>query len=67
LLPFTEGFIPHVTISEFGCGSTEEAEGLAKTLNKGKNKGTFLCKKISYVKPDEEFNFETKRTLKLKK
>lgn len=64
-LPFTEGFIPHMTISEHGFSDLEEAKQAASTLNSSYQSGSFTCAEIAYVKPDDTFHFEEIRLLPL--
>lgn len=61
-LPFTEGFIPHMTIAESGLESAKDALQLATELNQRIKQGSFQCKEVTYVQPDESFHFETIRS-----
>ena len=54
-------------MSLFGGSSIQESEELARNLNQKHNNGSFICDNVSYVRPDEEFQFEVKKTLKLGK
>jgi len=64
-LPFTEGFIPHMTISEFGIGTTDAAKKFAAKLNQSIQPGIFQCNEIVYVKPNTSFHFEDVRKCRL--
>ena len=64
-LPFTEGFIPHMTISESGISTTEDARKVADELNSSINKEVFQCSSIVYTKPNDSFRFEVVKTLQL--
>ena len=64
-LPFTEGFIPHITITESGLESSEAASELATELNQKIAQGTFQCNEVTYVRPDESFNFKSIRSFPL--
>jgi len=66
-LPFTEGFIPHMTISEFGVKDLISARKLAQKLNQENDRGSFICNEIAYVRPDDKFYFKTIKKFKLKK
>lgn len=66
-LPFTEGFIPHMTISENGFKDITEAQKTADELNSEINTGNFTCTHIAYVQPDSNFHFEERKLLPLTK
>jgi 2'-5' RNA ligase len=63
-LPHTEGFIPHMTITEayFDSGETKR---IFDTLRNEISGGTFKCSEITFLKPDVNFHFEVQRILKL--
>jgi 2'-5' RNA ligase len=65
-LPFTEGFIPHMTISESGIKDKISARELAQKLNKENDGGSFICEEVAYVRPDDKFHFETMKKFQLK-
>jgi 2'-5' RNA ligase len=61
-LPFTEGFVPHMTISERGVDAPLEAlEGLSGPLPTG----SFPCTAVHQLIPDDDFVFELARTFPL--
>jgi 2'-5' RNA ligase len=65
-LPFTESFIPHMTISEFDSRDQKETKKIVKALNRSSTKGSFLCSELKYAQPDDKFKFHIKKTLPLK-
>jgi 2'-5' RNA ligase len=64
-LPFTDGFIPHMTITEVGLSDTETANRLARTLNRENPMSCFQCSALSYIRPDHRFEFKEARSLPL--
>jgi 2'-5' RNA ligase len=70
-LPFTEGFVPHMTVQEGyaegtpGADAVEPEQGMAvyNALNDTLPGGTFLCPEIAYIVPDSRFHFDVVRTL----
>lgn len=63
-LPHTEGFIPHMTIAEGYSGPTVD-NNLLKQLQNESRQGSFLCKELAYIVPDEEFHFTVAKTFSL--
>ena len=63
-LPHTEGFIPHMTITEGISGSTVNEKMLNK-LQGESSQGSFLCKELAYIVPTQRFCFKVKKTLPL--
>ena len=66
-LPFTKGFIAHMTISEFGINDPKKAREIAKDLNKKIDEGSFICNNISYIRPNKAFHFTIQKSLSFKK
>lgn len=68
-LPFTEGFVPHMTIQEGyaegtpGVDIVSSAEGLQvyERLKPSVQHGEFVCTGLDYTIPDENFHFTSKR------
>ena len=54
-LPYTDGFVPHMTISERGV---ENSEMVIPELNISIPGGIFECAEIAYMVPNSEFKFE---------
>lgn len=71
-LPYTDDFVPHITIQEgYSDGSTRDIidpqNGMAnyellKTTLQG---GTFLCDQITWIVPDAQFHFSVSQQLSL--
>lgn len=57
-LPFTEGFIPHMTISECGLPGGESLQALVKELNKDVPPTMFQVTALAYIRPDPSFHFK---------
>ena len=55
-LAHTDGFIPHMTITE-GMSGPEVDEKLLLTLQDQSTSGSFLCSRITFIKPNEDFLF----------
>jgi 2'-5' RNA ligase len=70
-LPFTEGFVPHMTVQEGyaegtpGADVVEPGQGMVvyQELKDRYPGGAFLCLEITYVVPDSRFHFDVVRTL----
>ena len=62
-LPYTDGFVPHMTISERGI---ENSEMVIPELNISNPGGMFQCTEIAYMVPNSEFKFEVKNVLSLR-
>ena len=63
-LPYTEAFIPHMTVLE-GSTSPETANAIATHLNQMIPKSEFQCTEIVFIVPDAEFRFDVIRRLPL--
>ena len=63
-LPHTEGFIPHMTVTEGISGPTVDGN-LLKQLQKESRQGSFFCQGLAYIVPDQRFCFKEIRTLPL--
>jgi len=63
-LPHTEGFIPHMTVTEGLSGSAVD-ENLLIQLQKESRQGSFFCQKLAYIVPDHHFCFKEIETLPL--
>lgn len=63
-LPHTEGFIPHMTITE-GLSGPEVNEMLLDNLQDQSRPGLFSISEISLIKPDENFFFSVQRVIPL--
>ena len=64
-LPFTQGFIPHMTIGEFGLQDPQQAKTLARALNKTIEHTHFQCSAITYIRPDADFRYDAVRSVSL--
>ncbi len=61
-LPFTKGFVPHMTISE------REVEGPLRPLEglpPARAEGSFLCSRVDHLVPDDGFVFRPRRSFLL--
>ena len=63
-LPHTEGFIPHMTITEELSGPVVD-ENLLKRLQNESRQGSFLCQGLAFIVPDQQFCFKVAKTLPL--
>jgi 2'-5' RNA ligase len=63
-LRHTEGFIPHMTITE-GLSGPAVTDELLSELQSQSVSGSFICKEITFIKPDETFTFHVKKLLPL--
>ena len=63
-LPYTEGFIPHMTITE-GYYDVDETKRIFDKLKDEISGGVFRCSEISFIIPDINFHFEVNRRFKL--
>jgi len=63
-LPHTEGFIPHMTITEGLSGPTVD-EKLFNRLQGESSQGTFLCQELAYIIPNQRFCFKVAKILPL--
>ncbi len=63
-LPFSEGFIPHLTITE-GLSGPEVDQGLLNRLQGESSQGSFICQELTYIVPDQKFYFQVRNTLPL--
>ncbi len=63
-LPHTEGFIPHMTITEGLSGPTVD-EKLFNRLQGESSQGTFLCQQLTHIVPDDKFYFQIGKTIPL--
>jgi 2'-5' RNA ligase len=59
-----KNFIPHMTITE-GLSGPEVDEGLLKELQRESGKGSFICRELSYIVPDDRFHFHVSMGLPL--
>jgi len=64
-LKYTEGFIPHMTITE-GLSGPSVDESLLAALQRESSSGTFVCKELAYIVPDDRFCFRVVKVLPLK-
>lgn len=63
-LPFTEGFVPHMTITEGRSQRPVDEQALAEIRAQAPS-GTFLLSEIAHVVPDKHFHLESKKRLRL--
>jgi 2'-5' RNA ligase len=63
-LPHTEGFIPHMTITEHLSGPEVNLQ-LLEDLQKESTPGEFTFTEISLIEPDENFFFSVQRVIPL--
>lgn len=54
-LPYTDGFVPHMTISETGI---PDAHSIIPALNREHSGGAFQCARVFYLIPNDAFVFE---------
>jgi 2'-5' RNA ligase len=62
--PYTEGFIPHMTITA-GQSGPEVSEALLEALKGQVTGGTFPVSEIAYIVPDAGFHFAVRKRLPL--
>ncbi|MEM9386545.1 MAG: 2'-5' RNA ligase family protein [Pseudomonadota bacterium] len=62
--PHTDGFVPHMSIAE-GLSSPQADEALYAQLRGQAPVGKFPCRSITYLRPDERFQFRKLRTFRL--
>ncbi len=63
-LPHTEDFVPHMTVTE-GLSGTPVDEELHRMLAARIADGSFLCSKIAFIQPDDDFRFQVIREIPL--
>ncbi|MFW6075360.1 MAG: 2'-5' RNA ligase family protein [Chloroflexota bacterium] len=63
-LPHTEGFIPHMSITD-GSPDVRETEQILNRLSEDAPSGSFRCTEITYIRPDDSFQFSVIRTFPL--
>ncbi|MCP4375866.1 MAG: 2'-5' RNA ligase family protein [bacterium] len=61
-LPYTDGFIPHMTISE---GGIQDVENVLPILNSEHSIGSFTCKEVFHLVPNRDFIFEVRNVFQL--
>lgn len=61
-LPYTDDFVPHMTITESRSGNVVDEVMLAEVRSQAPQ-GTFLMGEIAYAVPDERFHFEIGKRL----
>ncbi|MGH9175786.1 MAG: 2'-5' RNA ligase family protein [Vicinamibacterales bacterium] len=59
-----ERCVPHLTILE-NTMTAEETARLASELQESAPSGTFVCREIAFIVPDDQFHFAVERTLPL--
>ena len=64
-LPHTQGFIPHMTITEGQSGPPVD-QALLESLRGQVKSGSFWCEDVAYIVPDRTFHFEVARKLALR-
>lgn len=62
--PHTEGFTPHLTITE-GLSGPEVNRALLEKLQDESSAGSFMCQEICLIVPDIAFQFHPEKRLKL--
>lgn len=62
--PHTEGFVPHMSITE-GLSSPHADEALYRQLRAQAPAGIFTCRAITYLRPDARFQFRKLRMFRL--
>lgn len=55
-LPYTEGFIPHLSITD-GTPGPEETLRIFNRIRSRVKSGSFICDRLTYVRPDWQFRF----------
>jgi len=63
-LPHTEGFFPHLTITE-GLSGPPVDEVLLNQIQLESTSGAFLCQELAFILPDEKFCFQVGKILPL--
>ncbi|TQV72351.1 2'-5' RNA ligase family protein [Aliikangiella marina] len=63
-LPFTEGFIPHMTVSEMGIANNDS---VIRKLNQKFPVSTYHQEAVTLMKPNHQFVFKTVRNFNLKR
>ena len=63
-LPYTDDFIPHMTIAEGRSDTSVDEQMLAEVRSKAPS-GTFVLDEIIYTVPDSHFRFEVSKRLPL--
>lgn len=63
-LPYTDDFVPHMTIAEGRSDKTVDELMLAKVRSRAQQ-GSFLLCDVALVKPDRHFRFEVRRRFSL--
>ena len=63
-LPHTEGFIPHMTITE-GLSGPPVDEVLLNQIQLESTSGAVLCQELAFILPDEKFCFQVGKILPL--
>ena len=64
-LPYTDDFIPHMTIAEGRSSGRAVDELMLAEVQAQAPRGTFLLSEIVYMAPDESFHFEINKRLPL--
>lgn len=64
-LPYTDDFVPHMTISE-GRSDNVVNELMLSQIRPQAPQGNFLLKEIAHVVPDEKFHFAIQKRLRLR-
>jgi 2'-5' RNA ligase len=64
-LPYTDDFVPHMTITEGLSGGRVVDESMLAEVRPQASEGTFLLNEIVCVAPDENFHFEISGRLAL--
>ncbi|MEO0424270.1 MAG: 2'-5' RNA ligase family protein [Pseudomonadota bacterium] len=62
--PHTEGFVPHMSITE-GLSSPQADEALFRQLREQAPAGSFSCRSVTYLRPDARFQFRKVRMFRL--
>jgi len=63
-LKHTEGFIPHMTITE-GVSGPPVNEALLEKLQGESNVGSFICEELAFIVPNDQFSFRVRKNLPL--
>lgn len=62
--PHTEGFVPHLSITD-GYPDAEQSRLILAALERDAPRGTFICARASYIRPDDDYHFKIERQFSL--
>jgi 2'-5' RNA ligase len=65
--PHGYDFVPHLTISEYGCKTNDEVAAMAEKLQRQDPGGSFDCHELQLIAPDDSCRFVVRRSFRLGK